>query len=638
MKNKSIKTSLIFALSLICLSVHSQISYKVYDYTIDFTEPGIQYKNYWNATGFTPGELLFRDDMQLTLDYLSTTPNKGILYVRPHWMLNLVGSRYAGTSQATYNFETLGDALEVLTSRGLKPIFEVMGFPYKVWEPDAGRYDDAAQSQQNHAGQWIPDFEREEDILLWYDFIKQMVIYLEKRFGADELKSWFFECTNEPDIHQHFWDLGIPALLNYWDATSEAIKAVNNNYIFGGPGTALGVSDEFKAVLAHCDTGTNAITGRQGSVIDYISVHRKFLPYEMVDRELECINYIREHHPRFTDLPFWNDEADPMAGWSRSYWWRPHPWYGAFVVQSVDAHNRLLIDSANVSYQMLLNDNGFMGNWYQRTQLARFINHDGPDRELNFWLFKKPVLTVMSMLSLSEGIRYQVEGYNSTREDVIVIPSITKNGDVILMVANKPEFGPVHNEWENNPYINSEQKVLHDPNGAIVNLNLHGLGFEQPRMRHFRLDALHGYAHGAWKSLGSPDTITSNIYKLIAAHMEPVLMENRKTENADEVKLTLPPSSISMIVISEDNQENESNAKFPDILHINKYRGYNGEVKNFIRWEQVQNSLVMYNVYASYDGSGFTRINPSPLLNNGYLDVWPEGTNTAEYRIIVSWE
>ncbi len=623
-------------LALLCLSVQSQLSYSVYEYEIDFTESGKPYRNYWNATGFTPGELLFRDDMQLTLDYLGAVPNKGILYVRPHWMLNLVGSRDAGTQQATYNFERLGDALEILVSRGLKPIFEVMGFPYKVWEPGAGRYDAAAQSQQNQAGQWIPEFESQEDLLLWHDFIKQMIVYLEDRFGSDELKTWFFECTNEPDIHQHFWDLGIPALLNYWDATSEAIKAVNSNYIFGGPGTARGVSEEFKAVLAHCDTGTNAITGQQGSVLDYISVHRKFLPYEMIDRELECINYIRDHHPRFSELPFWNDEADPMAGWSRSYWWRPHPWYGAFVVQSVDAHNRLLIDSAGVNYQMLLNDNGFMGDWYQRTQLARFINRDRNDGQLNFWLFKKPVLTVMSMLSHSEGTRYHVQGYNSAREHVIVIPSKTENGEVVLLALNKPEFGPVHNEWTDNPYITAEQKALHDHNGAVVNLTLRGLGFEQPRLRHFRLDALHGYAHGAWRSTGSPDKIATDVYRLVAANMEPVLMKSHKMEPAGRLQLTLPPSSVSMIVISEGNRDADSNMKGPDILYVNEYNGYNGEIKNFIRWEQVQGAVVLYNVYASYDGGEFRRVNPQPLLDCGYLDVWPEGTETATYRVSVT--
>ena len=124
-----------------------------------------------------------------------------------------------------------------------------------------------------------------------------MITHLEQRYGSKELKTWYFECTNEPDIHRYFWDRGIPSLLNYWDATSEAIKAVNGDYQFGGPGTARGLSVEFKDVLAHCDTGMNVITGKRGAVLDFISVHRKELTYNMIDNEIECIHYIRENHP-----------------------------------------------------------------------------------------------------------------------------------------------------------------------------------------------------------------------------------------------------------------------------------------------------------------------------------------------------
>ncbi len=628
---KSISTFLL--LLLFVPTVVSQMNYSFYEYSIDFSQPGKTHVNYWHATGFTPGELLFRDDMQLTLDYLSAIPNSGLVHIRPHWMLNLVGSRNAGTPEATYNFDRLGAAFDELVSRGLKPIFEVMGFPAITWETGPGEYDAAAQSQRNQPDQWIPDFENMEDVRLWYDFVKEMTTYLEDRYGVEELKTWYFECTNEPDIHNHFWSYGIPALLNYWDATSEAIKAVNPDYQFGGPGTARGVSDEFKAVLAHCDTGTNVITGEQGAVLDYISVHRKFLPYVMIDRELECIEYIRENHPRFKDLPFWNDEADPMAGWSRSYWWRPHPWYGAFVIQSVDAHNRLLIDSAGVNYQMLLNDNGFMGNWYHRTQLARFLNTDETNEEVRFWLFKKPVLTVMTMLALGEGNRYDVEGYATTREHVIVVPSRTPSNEIVLLILNKPEFGPVHNNWVSNRHITPEQKVLHDPHGANLTLNLQGLNFEKPVLRHVRLDELHGYAHGAWRALGSPDSLSADMYRVIAAHMDPVMIDQRQTDEISTLHLQLPPSSVSMVIIS-DAHNNVSHST-PEIRSINDYSGYNGEQKKFIRWEQMPGMIVRYHVYASYDGGEYHRVSPYPLFDLGYLDVLPDGVSEAEYRIEV---
>ena len=52
------------------------------------------------------------------------------------------------------------------------------------------------------------------------------------------------------------------------------------------------------------------------------------------------------------------------------------------------------------------------------------------------------------------------------------MPAKSKTGEIVLLLINKPEFGPPHNNWKNNENITLEQKRLHDPNGASVNLSL----------------------------------------------------------------------------------------------------------------------------------------------------------------------
>lgn len=619
--------SILLFLLLAPFCVNGQIKYDNYNFEIDFNSEPEAYPIYWNITGFTPGDLLFQKDMQLTLDYLSAIPNEGLLYVRPHWMLNLIGSRNIESKTPEFNFGKLHTALDEMINRGLKPVFEIMGYPYLSWEIPENKYDETAQGQKNEAGQWIPDFNDKKELKKWHEFIKTLILHLEDRYGSEELKTWFFECTNEPDIHKHFWQHGIPALLNYWDATSEAIKAINTDYQFGGPGTARGLSDEFKAVLDHCENAKNAITGKKGAVLDFISVHRKFSPYEMVDREIECINYIREHHPAFSDLPFWNDEADPMAGWSKQYWWRTHPWYSAFVTQSINAHNRLIIDSMDVNYGILSNDNGFLGDWYKRTQLARFKNPDQPDQ---FWLFKKPVLTVMTMLALSEGERLPVTGNKTTRNNTVINASRTNTDEIVIIVTNKPDFGEVHNNWVSNKDMLPEQKTAHDAEGSIVQLTLNNLGIQQPVVTYVNLDYFHGNAHLAWEQLGKPDTISASLYKNIAANMDPVIMESLKVNKLGNLRLTMPPSSISMIIIS--GQKNSALPN-PEIIRMNNYKGYNGEPANFITWKQSEQGIAIYDVYASYDEKPFEKVNPYPLLDCGYLDVLPENVNGAKYRI-----
>lgn len=619
--------------SFVSCMLMAQLVYNPYQYEVDFSGEGIHYEMTWNNTGFTPGDLLFDKDMQLTLDYFSAIPNaEEESYLRPHWLLNLVGSKNAGTEDAVFNFEQLDKALDEMVSRDLLLIFEVMGFPNKEWEVKDNVYGYAAQRQENQENQWQPDFEDEDELRLWYDFVRALVLHLEDRYGEEMLKKWYFECTNEPDIGS-FWDKGIPALLNYWDATSEAIKSVNSAYQFGGPGIARGLTKEMKAVLAHCDTGTNAITGETASVLDFISMHRKFLPYRMVDEEIRAINYIREHHPRFKDLPFWNDEADPTWGWSQGYWWRTHPWHATFVVLSLDVHNRLLVDSMGVNYGILLNDHGFLGDWYRRTLMARHTNPENPDM---FWLFKKPVLTVKTMLALGEGRRYQVDGYKSTRENVVMIPSRSNTGEVIVVLANQPDFGVIHDNRNQNVDIPVHQMSDHDQHGASIQLSLKNLGFENPELMEVRLDALHGYAHGTWSRMGKPDTITTEIYHAIAANMDPVVVKEGLSltgQAKEDLHIVLPPSSVVMLVIRD--KDKNVNFSDPEITGITKYTGYNGEKKNFIRWQQTEGAIVRYNIYASYDGEDYKRVNPYPVFERGYLDVLPDGVKRAKYQVRV---
>ncbi len=607
------------------LGILAQKRYSEVNLEVDFSGKSKVYQNYWASAGFSPSEIMVKKGMQLTFDYMSAVPNQGITYVRVHYLLNLIGSRNIETAEPEFNFEKLDAAFDVLVSRGLKPIFELMGFPGTEWNVPESQYDKNFQAQQDKPKQWIPDFLERKDYLKWHHFIKTLMVHLEKRYGVQELKTWYFECTNEANS-TNFWKQGIPALLNYWDATSEAVKAVNPAYRVGGPDTSSQMCEEFKSFLRHCDNGLNVITKKKGAPLDFITVHCKERPYKMVDLENEHVKFIRDHTPRFKDLPFGNDEADPIVGWSRHFWWRADVWYGACIVSSIDAHNRLSTDSMGINYTLLSNDNAFMGNWYMRTHLAKLENPENTDQ---LWLFKKPGLTVMTFLALCTGERYEVKGYRSTRETTIVIPVKTQNGDIVLLVANKPEFGDLTGGNPSQVHISPEQSRTVDAQGSIVNIDLKNLGLNNFNYSRIQLDNMNGNSFTAWTALGHPDTISPDQYRMIAANMEPVIMESRKTDNLSKLRLIMPPSSVCLIVLSKDREEPGQ----PKILSVKEYAGYNGEKTNFVRWQQAPGQIAIYDLYASYNGAPFVKVNPAPLLDCGFLNLLPQGTNKVEYKV-----
>ncbi|TVR15041.1 MAG: hypothetical protein EA401_03420 [Planctomycetota bacterium] len=618
---------------LCCLGVASaQVHYHPRQVQVDVAQEGVDFQPYWNGTGFTPGNILLRQDMHLTLDYQAAIPNQGMRYVRPHWLLNMVSVRHPGSDQAEYDFSQLFQALDVMIARGMKPIFEIMGYPRIEDADEEVTYDADAQGLGGQDGQWVPDFSQRDEYLLWHQFVKELITALEERYGSEELQSWYFESTNEPDIHEWFWKQGIPALLNYWDATSEAIKSVNPDYVFGGPGTATVLSDEFKAVLAHCDTGTNAITGEQGSTLDFISVHAKNTPYSMIDMEMRSIDYIREHHPRFVNLPFWNNEADPTWGWRRPFWWRPTPWYAGFIVQSVDAHNRLIMDAMEINYGLLVNDKGFLGDWYTRTALARFANEQNRDQ---FWMIKKPVHNAMSLLAHMGGQRLSINSDADERDHTSIIPVRNDQGQLLILLANMPKFGPVRSGAESDHVITPPQRRRIDSQGALVELALEALDMQQPVLTHVRLDGIHANPYAVWRDLGSPEVLDRESYALLASHMEPAILQHQDALSNGPLRIAMSPASVSLLVISDAAQAPEITHPNPEILSINHYHGQQGERGAFIRWQQASDAVVAYDVFAAYDDGDYEQVNSAPIFDLGFLHVLPEGVEGVRYSIRV---
>lgn len=53
----------------------------------------------------------------------------------------------------------------------------------------------------------------------------------------------------------------------------------------------------------------------------------------ILQQEIQTAGEIQEHFPRLRSLPVYNDEADPLVGWSRPQEWRADVTYAAVVVK-----------------------------------------------------------------------------------------------------------------------------------------------------------------------------------------------------------------------------------------------------------------------------------------------------------------
>src|SRR3954467_11275419 len=79
--------------------------------------------NFWRCTGFTPAELLLLPEMRQTLSLLGAIPNRGLEFVRVHYLLDLVAGKRIG-ARLVYDWGLFDEGLDTILGRGMCPFFE----------------------------------------------------------------------------------------------------------------------------------------------------------------------------------------------------------------------------------------------------------------------------------------------------------------------------------------------------------------------------------------------------------------------------------------------------------------------------------------------------------------------------------
>ena len=111
--------------------------------TVDCGQRADQLPHFWASAGFTPATLLLRNDMRQAMTWVGALPNAGVRYVRVHYLLDLISVDRLDGDRPWYDFTNLFEALDVLVSNSLKPVFELMGNP-------SGQFSDFGDEKQLH--------------------------------------------------------------------------------------------------------------------------------------------------------------------------------------------------------------------------------------------------------------------------------------------------------------------------------------------------------------------------------------------------------------------------------------------------------------------------------------------------------
>ncbi|KAF7657526.1 hypothetical protein LDENG_00025810, partial [Lucifuga dentata] len=461
--------------------------------TVDLGEPVTELKHFWRSTGFCPPlphtqahQFDLSRDQELNLAYVGSVPHAGIQQVRIHWLLELITARVvAGEPQ--YNFTRLDQLIELLWINGLRPGFELMG----------------------SVSNFFTSFEEKAQVLEWRRLVRLLAARYIDKYGLGSVAQWNFETWNEPNNHDFDnVSMSIQGFLNYYDACSEGLRAASPLLRFGGPGDACRSplrSPFCWAVLQHCYNGSNYFTGQTGVRLDYIALHKKGGGFSLpiLQQEIQTMAEIQKRFPLFRNVPVYNDEADPLVGWSTPQEWRADVTYAAMVVKVIQQHQDLLLADRNrtINFTLLSNDNAFLSYhphpFTQRTLTARFqINNTQPP---HIQLIRKPVLTAMGLLALLGETQVLARVWNSAG---------SSNGSTVGVLASSHEPVPTGSwdSWQAAVLIyNSDDNSSH-AHADDITVSLRGLAAQKGLVYvTYHLDNNVTNPYQLWRRMGSPD-------------------------------------------------------------------------------------------------------------------------------------
>lgn len=408
-----------------------------------------------------------------------------------------------------YDFEVFDKIFDTILKTGCKPFVELGFMPYDLVDKSFVEEGDPwnRQSIYQRYGWACPpkDYDR------WRELISTVVGHLVDRYGAEEVETWYFELWNEPDL-DYYWKGSVEEFCKLYDYTVAGIVDVLPSAYIGGPATTGPVQGSKSAsfldvFLHHCRYGTNYVTNKTGTRLDFISFHikgggfpfdlrpKKDFPsiHTMLQQLSLGLDIIEKYGYKGLEVVL--SEADP-DGWAAggmhdniNLYFRNTSYYASFVASSF-YHIQKLAEARGFDVRPLTWAFVFPGE--RCFEGTRAFQTQGID---------KPVLNIFRMYALMEDKKIgfisdkaidmsgSIDPYRSgAHPEVDGFAAMSGNKSIDILIYCH------HDDWWN---VKGEY---------TVKLTVSNIPFLSKKVKlvHYRIDDEFSNACSLWNSLGRP--------------------------------------------------------------------------------------------------------------------------------------
>ena len=159
----------------------------------------------------------------------------GFEYLRMHGLFDddmcIYFERKDGS--AVYNWQYVDDVYDRMLEIGIRPFVELSFFPKGI-DRDGGKEQMWYRNRVSFDAAKMPK---------WGALVKAFAEHCIERYGIDEVRRWYFEVWNEPNLDFGFFDGTKSDYFLLYEVTAKALKSIDPQLRVGGPATSNFIAD-----------------------------------------------------------------------------------------------------------------------------------------------------------------------------------------------------------------------------------------------------------------------------------------------------------------------------------------------------------------------------------------------------------
>ncbi|WP_316799779.1 GH39 family glycosyl hydrolase [Pedobacter frigidisoli] len=512
---------------------------------VDGTAAGKPFKHFWSKC---VGAGRANEGLRASwLEQLALTKKDcGFQYCRFHGLLHddmFVYKEIGG--KPFYNWQYIDELFDRMLSIGVRPFVE-FGFMPK----------DLASDLNATQFWWKGNVSPPNNYAKWAGLVGAFTQHCIDRYGLDEVKQWYFEVWNEPNLWG-FWQGTKLQYFELYKVSVQAIKAVNKDLRVGGPATSNYVPDDRFAGEKEDKSKHKTFTVQDIDSLEWQGVWIKDFLIYCSEKNLP-VDFVSTH-------PYPTDWAlDPMTGKGGGKVRNVNAtktdlvWLKKTVASSPYPHAELhctewssspssrdtthdSLQAATYIVKANLDGIGLVDSLSYWTFSDIFEEKGGGDAAfhggfgmINFQGVVKPTFHAYRMLNqLGNEILHQEEG--------IIITRNSADGKMSVLIYHYPN--------ERKQVVDGDiEQVLKSGSSRKFDLRLTRLKSTVDFTEEI-LDADHGYALQDWKKMGSPVSPTREQTQMLKKRALATDKRQLKTDRSDGLiwRKTLSPWTVILL-------------------------------------------------------------------------------------------